>query len=107
MSSSDISTQSQAWLSEARRIAHGIRRRVLEHTVAHNGGYLSQACSSAEILAALYTHLMKLGPSGSPRIPPAFAGVPGRDNLQSFTGAGYNGPRSPMFDRFFLSAVHY
>lgn len=104
---SDDSPQSPGWLPEARRVAQGIRRRVLEHTVAHNGGYLSQACSSAEILAALYTHLMKLGPSVAPRIPPAFAGVPGRHNFQAFTGAGYNGPRSPKFDRFFLSAVHY
>jgi transketolase len=104
---SAISNQSPAWVSEARRVARGIRRRVLEHTVAHNGGYLSQACSSAEIMAALYTHVMQLGPSVAPPIPPAFPGVPGRHNLQAFTGAGYNGPRSPRFDRFFLSAVHY
>ena len=33
-----------------RRVAAGIRRRVLEHTIEH-GGYLSQACSAAEMLA--------------------------------------------------------
>jgi transketolase len=89
------------------KIAHGIRRRVLEHTLAHNGGYLSQACSSAEIFAALYSGLMKLGPSEAPMIPLPFAGVPGPDNAGAFTGANYNGPKAPDFDRFIMSPVHY
>ncbi len=95
------------WQDEARRTARGIRRRVLEHTINHNGGYLSQACSSAEILAALYTRIMHLGPSVAPPVPPPFPGVPGRNNPRSFTGAVYNGPTAPDLDRFFLSAVHY
>ncbi|HLF28261.1 MAG TPA: transketolase [Anaerolineae bacterium] len=95
------------WQAAARRVAQGIRRRVLEHTLRSNGGYLSQACSSAEILAALYIRIMKLGPSQAPLIPPAFPGVPGKNNRQSFTGAAYNGPKAPDLDRFFLSAVHY
>lgn len=95
------------WQDEAAQAARGIRRRVLEHTLNHNGGYLSQACSSAEILAALYTRIMKLGPSVAPRLPPAFPGVPGPDNPHAITGAGYNGPKAPDLDRFFLSAVHY
>ena len=37
-----------SWIEECQRISSGIRRRVLEHTITH-GGYLSQACSSAEI----------------------------------------------------------
>ncbi len=41
------------WIAEARRIAYGIRRRSLEVAVEHNGAYLGQACSGAEILAAL------------------------------------------------------
>jgi len=41
------------WIAEARRVAHGIRQRSLDITVARNGAYLGQACSSAEILAAL------------------------------------------------------
>ena len=32
--------------------AQSIRKRVLSYVVEHNGGYLSQACSSAEMLAA-------------------------------------------------------
>jgi transketolase len=95
------------WQTKAARVARGIRRRVLEHTIAHNGGYLSQACSAAEMLAVLYTRLMKLGPSVAPSVPPPFPGVPSAHNPHAFTGAGYNGPHAPEWDRFYLSAVHY
>jgi transketolase len=100
-------TGSPPWQAEARRVAHGIRRRVLEHTIRSNGGYLSQACSAAEILAALYVRIMRLGASVAPPIPPAFAGVPSAGNPRAFTGAGYNGPHEPELDRFYLSCVHY
>jgi transketolase len=88
-------------------MARRIRRRVLEFTIENNGGYLSQACSSAEILATLYTRVMNLGPSTMPPIPAPFPGVPSPANKNYFTGAGYNGPRAPDLDRFFLSPVHY
>lgn len=93
--------------TEVARVADAVRRRVLEHTLRNNGGYLSQACSSAEVLATLYLRVMRLGPSTAPLIPRAFAGVPGRDNPCAFTGAGYNGARSPELDRFIFSPVHY
>jgi transketolase len=89
------------------RVAAGIRRRVLDHTLRHEGGYLSQACSSAEILAALYTRIMRLGPSEGPPLPRRFPGAPGAGNPGSFTGAAYNGPRAPHLDRFVFSPVHY
>ena len=95
------------WQEATAHVAWGIRRRVLEHTLNNNGGYLSQACSSAEILAVLYTQIMNLGPSIAPRVPSSFPGVPGPNNPHAFTGAGYNGPKAPDLDRFFLSAVHY
>jgi transketolase len=95
------------WYQQTRQIAQNIRCRVLEHTLANNGGYLSQACSSAEILATLYTRIMKLGPSQAPMIPPPFPGVPAASNIDYFTGAAYNGPQSAEYDRFFLSPVHY
>jgi transketolase len=95
------------WRDRVRGAAHGIRWRTLEHMVKNNGGYLSQACSSAEIFAALYTKIMNLGPSEAPMIPPPFPGVPGPDNPGYFTGAAYNGPRAPHLDRFFLSCVQY
>lgn len=88
-------------------MANAIRRRVLEHTIRQQGGYLSQACSAAEILAVLYTRVLRLGPAQAPWLPPPFAGTPSRRNPRAFTGAGYNGPRAPALDRFFLSAVHY
>jgi len=92
--------------AEIARVAQAIRRRVLEHTLKNNGGYLSQACSSAELLAALYTRIMSLGPSLGPAIPRPFAGVPG-PGRPAVTGAAYNGPRTPDLDRFIFSPVHY
>lgn len=105
-----LTTDSQAtldWKGEAARVARGIRRRVLEHILANNGGYMSQACSAAEALAALYTRVMRLGPSQAPMVPPPFPGVPGKENRAYFTGALYNGPRAPELDRFYLSPAHY
>ena len=95
------------WQEEARRVARGIRRRVLAHTIENDGGYLSQACSSAEILATLYLRVMRLGASEAPAVPGPFPGVPGPANARYVTGAAYNGPRGPELDRFFFSPVHY
>ncbi len=95
------------WQKEVQLVAQGIRRRVLEHTINNDGGYLSQACSSAEIIATLYLRIMKIGPSVSPLIPLPFPGVPGPNNLNSFSGAGYNGAKAPHLDRFFLSPSQY
>ncbi len=94
------------WQEEARRVAAEIRRRVLEHTIKNNGGYLSQACSSAEILATLYVKVMKLGKIKSPLEPKPFPGVPGPENPGYFTGAAFNGP-GEQYDRFFLSPAQY
>ena len=99
--------QTEKWQEVARQVAQRIRRSVLEFTVKNNGGYLSQACSSAEIFATLYTKVMNLGPSQAPMVPRPFPGVPGPNNLNYFTGAAYNGPKAPELDRFFLSPVHY
>ncbi len=92
---------------EVRRIAAGIRRRVLEHTIKNNGGYLSQACSSAEILATLYGGVMNLGRTDVPIVPPPFAGVPRAGNPHYVTGAAFNGHRGKDLDRFFLSPAQY
>jgi transketolase len=96
-----------SWQAGAKRAAAGIRRRVLEHSLKSGGGYLSQACSSAEILATLYVRVMKLGPSQGPGVPPAFPGTPGPGNRDYVTGAAYNGPHEPGLDRFFLSPSQY
>lgn len=88
-------------------VARGIRRRVFEHTIRNNGGYLSQACSAAEQLAWLYQEELRLGPPTLPMIPKPFAGVPSADNPDYHTGAGYNGPAAPEYDRLFIAPAHY
>ena len=95
------------WQTEARNVARDIRRRVFEHTMKHNGGYLSQACSSAELLATWYVKVLNLGPSIAPPIPRPFAGPPAADNPDSFTGAGYHGEKRRDLDRFIVSPAQY
>ncbi len=106
MKSADKQKGSLTWQDEVKSVAAGIRRRVLEHTIRNNGGYLSQACSSAEILATLYVKVMDLGSIETPLMPRPFPGVPGPDNPDYFTGASFNGP-GPDHDRFFLSPAQY
>lgn len=88
-------------------VALGIRRRVFEHSIRNNGGYMSQACSAAEQLAWLYNEELKLGDPTLPMIPKNFAGVPSAENKTYQTGAGYNGPVSPEYDRLFIAPAHY
>lgn len=89
------------------KTADAIRVRVLEHIINENGGYFSQACSAAEILAALYLKIMNLGPVPEPLMPKPFPGVPGPTNQNYFTGGVFNGTQSREFDRFILSPAHY
>lgn len=95
------------WQYKAKKIANGIRKRVLEYTIKNNGGYLSQACSSAEILATLYIKLMNLGEIKTPIFPSPFPGVPSLKNKKYFRGTIYHGSNSPDYDRFILSPTHY
>lgn len=88
-------------------VALGIRRRVFEHAIRNNGGYLSQACSAAEQLAWLYNEELNLGEPTLPMIPEPFGGVPAADNPDYHTGAGYNGPAAPQYDRLFIAPAHY
>lgn len=88
-------------------IALGIRRRVFEHAIRNNGGYLSQACSAAEQLAWLYNEELNLGEPTLPMIPKPFGGVPSPSNPDYHTGAGYNGPAEPEYDRLFIAPAHY
>jgi len=79
----------------------------MEHTLASNGGYLSQACCAAEILATLYLKIMRLGPSAAAAIPGPFPGVPGPHNEAYVTGGQYHGIIDRTSDRFYLSPAHY
>ena len=49
--------------SETREIAQQIRKQILGIAIQSGGCYLAQACSSAEIIAALFTQILNLGPS--------------------------------------------
>ncbi len=106
MKTSDKKKDATQWQNEVKRVAAGIRKRVLEHTIRNNGGYLSQACSSAEMLATLYVKVMDLGKIDTPLVPKPFPGVPGPGNPHYFTGASFNGPGKDR-DRFFLSPAQY
>ncbi|CAK0741705.1 Transketolase [Gammaproteobacteria bacterium] len=97
----------ESWLTAAQSIANRIRLRVLEHTLRHRGGYMSQACSSAEMFAALYTQMMNLGLVIPPIMPPPFNGVAGARNPRYQSGGYYNGPQGPHYDRFILSPAQY
>lgn len=107
MSQETISKSNSSWQENAYEIADNIRLRVLEHTLNNNGGYMSQACSAAELFASLYTKILNIGPSEAPMIPPPFLGVPADDNDKYQTGRGYNGPVAPHLDRFIFSPSHY
>jgi transketolase len=89
-----------------RSMAAGIRRRVLAHVLANNGGYLSQACSAAELLAVLYGRVLNLSPLPAPLHPPAFEAVPGPD-APRVSGGLFHGEPGPDLDRFIISPAHY
>jgi len=95
------------WQVRAQQIADNIRMRVFGYVMKNNGGYLSQACSSAEMFAVLYTRVMNLGPSVAPMVPQEFGGVPSKDNPNFFNGGAYNGASSSETDRFIFSPAHY
>jgi transketolase len=94
-------------LVRIRGIADAIRRRVLDHVIANDGGYLSQACSSAEILATLYGGPIRLAALPSPLPVADFAGVPGPGGAPSGTGAVFHGATAPHLDRLIVSPAHY
>ena len=94
------------WEVKCQKTSRGIRERVLEHTINH-GGYLSQACSSAEIFSILYNKSMKLGPSEGLFSTHKFEGTPSLNNPHPQKGFLYNGAKNPDLDRFFLSPSHY
>lgn len=89
------------------KIAAGIRQRVLAHTLANNGGYMSQACSSAELLASLYAGILKFSPVDQPIEPPLFINVPAVGVHTYKTGAQFHGEKGADYDRLISSPAHY
>ncbi|HIV24799.1 MAG TPA: transketolase [Candidatus Scatomonas pullistercoris] len=93
--------------SETRQIANQIRKQILGIALQSGGCYLAQACSSAEIISALYTQILNLGPSVGEWDAIPFPGVPGPDNMDYQRGSAYHGVQAPDKDRFFVSCCHY
>lgn len=87
-------------------VSAGIRTRVLEHVLANDGGYMSQACSSAELLAVLLGRVAQLGEVSEPIIPPPFQGVPG-SSAPEVLGTAVFGDIGPDRDRVIISPAHY
>jgi transketolase len=100
-------SESSGTIQEIERIAKGIRERVLAHSLANNGGYMSQACSSAELLASLYGGVLNFSKVGEPIAPPSFIGVPEIGVHTYKTGAQFHGVPGPDFDRLISSPAHY
>jgi transketolase len=95
------------WTEQVKDIALGIRRRAFEHTVRAHGGYLSQACSLAELLATLYVKVLQIEESEAPLIPKPFPGLPSARHPRARLGADYHGPTAPHLDRLIISASSY
>ena len=95
-----------SWKTDVERISEGNRLRVLEHTVAQNGGYLCQACSASDLYATLYTRILRLKKLDAPLMPEPFTGVPGPGH-KAVTGAVFNGDGDPDCDTFILSPAQY
>ena len=93
--------------AKAELFASGVRRRVLEFILKSNGGYMSQACSSAEIFGCLYNGIMNLEPVKKPLAPGPFPGVPSENNSGYKPGYFFNGSHKRYLDRFILSPTHY
>lgn len=94
-------------LERVRAIAAGIRRRVLDHVVTNDGGYLSQACSSAELFGVLYGGGARLAQLDAPLPATEFRGVPGPAGAPSGSGGVFHGPTGPELDRLIISPAHY
>lgn len=88
------------------RMADRIRLRVFEHVLTNAGGYLSQACSSAEQLAVLYGGAVRLAPVAAPLVPAPFVDVP-RAGVPRASGADAHGSRAADLDRLVISPAHY
>lgn len=98
---------SEVDFEKVQKTANNIRKRVLEHTVKNNGGYLSQACSAAEIVSALYGGMVKLNPLLAPLAPEVFKGVPSESFTEYQTGAVFHGEQTAKSDRLIISPAHY
>jgi len=84
-------------------VAGKIRCFAAQWALRANGGYLAQACGTAEVLALLHTQVLDLGPSLRPMVPPRFESTPKPGNPgirgEDWLGAGP--------DLLIISPAHY
>ena len=85
------------------RVAQHIRAYAAEWALRKNGGYLAQACGTAELLALLHTEVLNLGQSEMPLSPPRFkqTPLPGDPGIRGEDWLG-GGP-----DTLVISPAHY
>lgn len=102
MAGGTTETQDETIKARAQRI----RALVLEQALLQGGGYLGQACSSAEIFATLFGSALTLAPSEGPMTPEPFRGTPGSAE-PSPSGGRYLGAHRPDGDRLIVSPAHY
>lgn len=89
--------------AEVDRVASTVRALAAEWAIRANGGYLAQACGTAELFALLCTHVLDLGPSVAPATPPRFAHTP-RPGSPGIRGEDWLGVGS---DTVIISPAHY
>lgn len=95
------------WTEKVKDVSLGIRRKAFEYTVKHQGGYLSQVCSTAELLATLYVKVLQIDDSNAPKVPKSFPGLPSNRSMTKHLGSHYHGPHAPHLDRFIISPASY
>lgn len=88
---------------QTKDIANEIRKHTARWTIRANGGYLAQACGTAEIFSTLFNDVLDLGKSTGPFMPSEFIGVPkpGAPGTRGESWLG-NGP-----DLLVISPAHY
>lgn len=100
---SSLTALSARDVAQVHSIAQAIRGYAAEWAIRANGGYLAQACGTAELLALLHTRVMDLGPSLAPQDPPRFRGTP-RPGDAGMRGEDWLGSGP---DTFIVSPAHY
>lgn len=90
-------------LHEVVSVAGKIRCFAAQWALRANGGYLAQACGTAEVLALLHTQILTLGPSVATSAPPRFESTPtpGNPGIRGEAWLG-EGP-----DLLIISPAHY
>jgi transketolase len=85
------------------QVAGKIRCFAAQWALRANGGYLAQACGTAELLSLLHTTVLELGPSKGSMVPPRFEGTPKPGN-QGLRGEDWLGDGP---DLLIISPAHY